>query len=129
MTMAMKSGIVFVALFMGVIIGLALLNLRHFHSHSRANSARVSVRMVAAKAASFQLDVGRPPLALSELLMSRLPNWRGPYITVAQSFDPWGRQWLILKTSDSTRWGIASWGEDGEPHGEGIAGDLLSWRR
>jgi general secretion pathway protein G len=87
-----------------------------------------SVSLVASSLASiegrieqFQLDQGRLPSSLQELLLPSLVA-KTPYATAAELRDPWGRELYYQASGDTYL--LFTLGADGQVGGSGNAKDL-----
>ena len=81
---------------------------------------------------AFQLDMGRMPSSLSELVTNTGDkNWDGPYLgdTTIVPKDPWGSEYLYEYPSShgADSYEIKSYGKDKTPGGTGINADLSNW--
>jgi general secretion pathway protein G len=58
-----------------------------------------------------------------------VPQWDGPYLSMEVPLDPWGRPYLYKYPGEhGDEPDIISYGADGQPGGEGINADVVSWR-
>jgi general secretion pathway protein G len=56
-------------------------------------------------------------------------NWQGPYLPQEIPNDPWGRPYLYRYPSEQgDEPEIISLGADGQPGGEDINTDIVSWK-
>ncbi|GMV88396.1 MAG: type II secretion system protein GspG [Chthonomonas sp.] len=78
----------------------------------------------------FRLDVGRYPTTEegTEALRTQpsdADGWRGPYVEKAIPLDPWGFPYIYeYPGADDDSFIIESYGQDGNPGGEGNAADI-----
>lgn len=112
-----------------VLIGgvLALVGSRLIGGKDRAdyNLARTQVGIVAGKVDSFQIDTGRYPSALEELVKSDAPGWLGPYAKDAELKDPWGRALeYSAPGTDGRPFDLVSLGADGKSGGTSTDADI-----
>jgi general secretion pathway protein G len=66
--------------------------------NSQADGARMNIRVLEQACKTYQLDVGRLPQTLQELIVQpqNVPagKWRGPYLQETQvPLDPWGQEY------------------------------------
>jgi len=82
----------------------------------------VDLRVLCQQTYFYRKDTGHWPDSLYDLrdCPKDLPGWRGPYI-LTRPADPWGRDYLFFKNDGVVV--IATFGEDGQPGGEGPAAD------
>ena len=56
-------------------------------------------------------------------------EWNGPYMPQEIPKDPWGHDWLYKFPGDhGDEPDIISYGADGQPGGDGINADIVSWK-
>jgi len=78
---------------------------------------------------NFQIDVGRIPKDLNELVKNNgNKRWDGPYLKKKEiPLDPWGNPYLYEVSSSSVLgYKITSYGSDGAPGGDKIAKDITN---
>lgn len=100
---------------------------------SQVTAARTQIRMIETALDSYRLDVGRYPAAEEGLTALAVPppdlvdRWNGPYLDGGLPIDPWGMAYQYQPAASLSRRGtVFSYGNDGEPGGEGLAADLYS---
>lgn len=100
---------------------------------SQITAARTQIRMIETALDSYRLDIGRYPAAEEGLAALAAPppdlvdRWNGPYLDGGLPTDPWGAAYLYQPNDSLSRRGIVySYGNDGEPGGDGLAADLYS---
>ncbi len=83
---------------------------------------------------TYKMDVGVFPTTEQGLLALRvrpadLPQWAGPYLAKDVPMDPWGRPYVYKYPGENSEDPeIISYGADGQPGGEGINADIVSWK-
>ncbi|WP_420434334.1 type II secretion system major pseudopilin GspG [Hyphobacterium sp.] len=100
---------------------------------SQITAARTQIRMIETALDSYRLDVGRYPsedegiAALAAPPPDLVDRWNGPYLDGGLPTDPWGEPFRYEPAESLSRRGIVySYGNDGEPGGDGLAADLYS---
>lgn len=100
---------------------------------SQITAARTQIRMIETALDSYRLDIGRYPAPEEGLAALAAPppdlvdRWNGPYLDGGLPTDPWGAAYLYQPNESLSRRGIVfSYGNDGEPGGDGLAADLYS---
>jgi general secretion pathway protein G len=90
------------------------------------NIAKAQIQTMAGKVESFQMDTGRLPTALEELVTqpSDVNGWLGPYAKPAELKDPWGRPLEYRAPGESGPFDLVSLGKDGKPGGTSVDGDI-----
>lgn len=83
----------------------------------------------------YKLDTGVFPTTEQGLLALRvkpsdMAQWAGPYMPKDIPKDPWGHDYLYKFPGDhgGDEPEIISYGADGQPGGEGINADIVSWK-
>ena len=80
----------------------------------------------------FQQDYGRFPASLGELVSkpADIPDdqWTPTGIKASNLNDPWGRPFIYVYPGTNWTFEISSYGADGQPGGEDIAADIVSWK-
>lgn len=97
-------------------------------------SARQQIGAFGQALASYKLEVGTFPTtemgfrALREK-PAAVNNWGGPYLEKEVPKDPWGNDFLYKFPGDhGDSPDIVSLGADGQPGGEGVNADIVSWK-
>ena len=90
------------------------------------NIAKAQVQTMAGKVESFQMDTGRLPTALEELVTqpSDVNGWLGPYAKPAELKDPWGHPLEYRAPGEGGPFDLVSLGKDGKPGGTSVDGDI-----
>lgn len=113
-----------------VLIGgvLALVGSRLIGGKGRAdyNLAKTQVGILAGKLDSFQIDTGRYPNALDELVKSDAPGWLGPYAKDSEIKDPWGTAFdYRVPGADGKPYDLVSLGADKKTGGTSTDADIV----
>ena len=83
---------------------------------------------------AYKLDTSMFPtteqgLAALRVRPDNMPLWNGPYLPQDVPLDPWGRPYVYKYPSEhGDEPEIASLGADGQPGGEDINADIVSWK-
>jgi len=90
------------------------------------NIAKAQVQTMAGKIESFQMDTGRLPTSLEELVTqpSDVNGWLGPYAKSAELKDPWGHPLEYRAPGETGPFDLVSLGKDGKPGGTSVDGDI-----
>ena len=112
-----------------VLIGgiLALVGSRLVGGKGRAdyNLAKTQVGIVSGKVDSYQIDTGRYPTTLMELVQSDAPGWLGPYAKDNEVKDPWGTAFEYrVPGTDGKPFDLVSLGADRKPGGTSTDADI-----
>jgi general secretion pathway protein G len=120
-----------------VIISLlaALVAPRFFGQEKKAKQrgAKGQIALLESAVDTYRLDVGRYPSTEQglEALRERpdgIDKWDGPYLRKELPLDPWGNPYVYESPSEHGEYAIVSYGADGQPGGEGIDMDIVSWK-
>ena len=101
---------------------------------ARVTAARAQINAFMTALGTYKLDTGvYPPTELGlQALRTKPPNvnnWQGPYLPQEIPVDPWGRPYQYKypgEQSDDPE--IVCLGADGQPGGETINADIVSWK-
>jgi general secretion pathway protein G len=83
---------------------------------------------------SFKLDTGIFPSTEEGLQALRTPppnlaQWQGPYLPQEIPVDPWGHPYLYKFPGEhGDEPDLVCYGADGQPGGDGINADIVSWK-
>lgn len=102
---------------------------------ARITAARAQINSFMTALGAYKLDTGLYP-AIDQGLeaLRRQPQnvnqWQGPYLPQDIPVDPWGNPYVYKYPGDhgGIEPDIISYGADGQPGGEGIFADVVSWK-
>jgi general secretion pathway protein G len=114
----------------------ALVAPRMFKQSDRAKvtAARAQINSFMTALGSFKLDTGIFPSTEEGLQALRVapPNlaqWQGPYLPQEIPVDPWGHPYLYKFPGEhGDEPDLVCYGADGQPGGDGINADIVSWK-
>ncbi len=101
---------------------------------ARVTAAKVQIQNFQGALAQYKLDVGLFPTTEQGLQALRskpegVESWKGPYLPKDVPPDPWGRAFLYKFPGEhGDEPDITSLGADGQPGGEEINADVVSWK-
>ena len=101
---------------------------------ARVTAARQQIQSFEQMLASYKLDTGTFPANENGLRGLRekpsgVNNWNGPYSAKEIPVDPWGNQYLYKYPGEhGDEPDIICLGADGQPGGETINADIVSWK-
>lgn len=112
-----------------VLIGgvLAVVGSRVLGGRDRANVGLTNTQLItlAGKVDQFQMDTGRLPESLEQLVSaSGVPNWLGPYAKAEELRDPWGNPIQFRRPGSAGPYELVSLGADGQAGGESVNADI-----
>jgi general secretion pathway protein G len=101
---------------------------------ARVTAARAQINTLMAALNTYKMDTGQFPTTEQGLQVLRtapagVNNWQGPYLERELPNDPWGNPYVYHYPSDQgDEPEIISYGADGQPGGDGINADIVSWK-
>ena len=101
---------------------------------ARVVAARAQINSFMTALGAYKLDTGLFPTTDQGLQALRVApqgvnQWQGPYLPQEIPVDPWGRAYFYKFPGEhGDEPDIISYGADGQAGGEGIYGDVLSWK-
>jgi general secretion pathway protein G len=101
---------------------------------ARITAARAQINSFMTALGTYKLDTGVFPtqeqgLAALRVRPQNLPQWQGPYLPQEIPNDPWGRPYIYKFPGEhGDEPDIISLGADGQPGGEDINADVVSWK-
>ncbi|HSW51384.1 MAG TPA: type II secretion system major pseudopilin GspG [Bryobacteraceae bacterium] len=101
---------------------------------ARVTAAQAQIGSFMTALNTYKMDVGVFPTTEQGLTALRtrpanMPQWGGPYLAKDLPTDPWGRSYVYRYPGENSEDPeIISYGADGQPGGEGINADVVSWR-
>ena len=101
---------------------------------ARVTAAKAQINSFMTALGSYKLDTGTYPTTEQGLQALRLKpqdanQWAGPYLPKDVPLDPWGHPYTYKYPGEhGDEPDIVSFGLDGQPGGEGLNADILSWK-
>ncbi|MCC7176625.1 MAG: type II secretion system major pseudopilin GspG [Bryobacterales bacterium] len=101
---------------------------------ARVTAARAQITSFMSALDTYKMDVGVFPTSEMGLQALRVrppnvPQWSGPYLAKDIPPDPWGRPYVYRYPGQNGEDPeVLSYGADGQPGGEGINADIVSWQ-
>ena len=102
---------------------------------ARVTAARAQINSFMTALGAYKLDTGLFPTTDQGLEALRTPpqnikQWQGPYLPQEIPNDPWGNPYLYRFPPEGggIEPEIICYGADGQPGGEGIYADIVSWK-
>ena len=101
---------------------------------ARITAARAQINSFMTALGAYKLDTGLFPTTEQGLQGLRVKpqgvnQWEGPYLPQEIPVDPWARPYVYKYPGEhGDEPDIISYGADGQPGGESINGDILSWK-
>lgn len=117
--------VLLVVAILGILAAVVIGNFSQHGDTARERATRASIAAIATQVDVYQLDTGRYPATLDNLLTSSgEPNWNGPYLRGGKNalVDAWGTPFQYRVEGNSYR--IVSAGRDTQ---FGTDQDITSW--
>jgi len=101
---------------------------------ARVTAARAQINAFMTALGAYKLDTGTFPTTEQGLQALRVrpagaTQWDGPYLPQEIPVDPWGRPYVYKYPSENgDEPEIISYGQDGQPGGDGLNADIVSWK-
>ena len=119
--------IIIVIVLIGVVLTFVGSRILGGADRAKANLAKSQVQTLAGKVEQFEMDTGRKPAALAELVTqpTGVSGWLGPYAKEAELKDPWGNALLYRAPGENgSAFDLVALGKDGKPGGSSYDGDI-----
>jgi general secretion pathway protein G len=106
----------------------------HQADNARKTQARAQVNSFMTALGSYKLDTGTYPTTEQGLQALRVKpenvgNWQGPYLPQEIPTDPWQHQYVYKFPGEhGDEPDVICLGMDGQPGGEGLNADIVSWK-
>ena len=103
-------------------------------NRAKKTAARAQINAYMTALGSYHLDTGIYPTTEQGLQALRAKpenanNWQGPYTDKEIGNDPWNNPYVYHYPGEhGDEPDIISYGADGQPGGEGINADIVSWK-
>ncbi len=101
---------------------------------ARVTQAKAQIESFSTALGTYKLDTGTFPSTEQGLQALRVrpadaPQWGGPYLPKEVPKDPWGRDYIYRYPGEhGDEPDIISYGQDGQPGGDGLNADIVSWK-
>ena len=123
-----------VVVIIGLFVGLVSVNMFKKADDAKRTAAKAQIANFMQTLGLYKLDVGTYPSTdqgLKALLVKpeNGGNWNGPYLTKDIPLDPWGNPYQYKFPGDhGDEPDVISYGADGQPGGDGLNADIVSWK-
>jgi len=118
----------------GLFVALVAPNLFKNADKAKITAVKAQMENFMTMLGTYKLDTGLFPTTEQGLLALRtkpegVTQWNGPYMTKEIPKDPWGHDYVYKFPGDhGDEPDIISLGADGQPGGEGLNADIVSWK-
>lgn len=123
-----------VVMIIGLFAALVVPKMLQKGDAARVTAARAQIESFQTALGTYKLDTGTFPSTEEGLQALRnkpanLNQWQGPYLPKDIPNDPWGHPFTYKYPGEhGDEPDVISYGADGQPGGEGINADILSWK-
>ncbi len=119
----------------GLFVAIVAPNMFKNADKARITATRDQIRSFMTALGSYKLDTGIFPTTEQGLAALRakpseeVNGWNGPYMPQEIPKDPWGHDYVYKYPGEhGDEPDIISLGADGQPGGEGLNADIVSWK-
>lgn len=119
--------IILVVVLIGGIVAFAASRILGGGDRAKANLAKAQVQTIAEKVQQFEMDTGRLPATLDELVTQpgNASGWLGPYAKTVELKDPWNHPYEFRVPGEGGKpFDLISLGKDGQTGGESVNADI-----
>ncbi|NYZ62884.1 type II secretion system major pseudopilin GspG [Luteimonas deserti] len=118
--------IILVVVLIGGIVAFAATRILGGGDRARVNLAKAQVQTLAEKVHQFEMDTGRLPNSLGDLVVAPgdAGGWLGPYAKEAELRDPWNTPYEYRAPGERQPFEIVSLGADRRPGGDSVNADI-----
>lgn len=118
--------IIIVIVLIGAVLTLVGSRVLGGADRGKANIAKSQVQTVAGKVENYQLDTGKLPAKLDDLVTQPggTSGWLGPYAKPAELNDPWGHPLEYRAPGEGQPFDLFSLGKDGKVGGSSYDADI-----
>ena len=118
--------IIIVIVLIGAVLTLVASRVLGGADRGKANIAKAQVQTVASKIDNYQIDTGKLPGALNDLISAPagVAGWLGPYAKAADLNDPWGHALEYRAPGEGQPYELISLGKDGKAGGSSVDADI-----
>ncbi|MDR1076974.1 MAG: type II secretion system major pseudopilin GspG [Xanthomonadaceae bacterium] len=118
--------IIIVIVLIGAVLTLVGSRVLGGADRGKANIARSQIQTLAGKVENYQLDTGRLPARLNDLVVQPgdASGWLGPYAKESELSDPWGHPIEYRVPGEGQPFDLVSLGKDGKAGGTSYDADI-----
>ena len=118
--------IIIVIVLIGAVLTLVASRVLGGADRGKANIAKAQVQTVASKIDNYQIDTGKLPGSLNDLVTAPagVGGWLGPYAKPADLNDPWGHALEYRAPGEGQPYKLVSLGKDGKAGGSSVDADI-----
>lgn len=123
-----------VVVIIGLFVALVAPSMFRNADKARVTQAKAQIEYLMNAVGAYKLDTGIFPTTEQGLAALRQKpadstTWNGPYMDKDIPKDPWGHDYVYRYPGEhGDNPDIVSLGQDGQPGGEGLNADIVSWK-
>jgi general secretion pathway protein G len=123
-----------VVMIIGLFAALVVPRMLRKGDTARVTATHAQINSFMTALGSYKLDTGVFPstdegLQALRLRPNNLNQWQGPYLPQEIPLDPWGHPYVYKYPGEhGDEPDVISYGADGQPGGESINADIVSWK-
>ncbi len=104
--------VLLVVVIIGILVGVAIPRLGGRVRQAEESRTRADIQSIGLALRMYELDIGEYPPSLDHLINNPgSPRWDGPYLESGIPTDPWGREYIYVRTDRGYQ--LKSLGHDG----------------
>lgn len=118
--------IILVVVLIGGIVAFAATRILGGGDRAKVNLAKAQVQTLAEKVQQFEMDTGRLPGSLEDLVKAPgdAAGWLGPYAKASELKDPWNHPYTYTMPGEGKPFDLVSLGADGQAGGDSVDADI-----
>lgn len=118
--------IILVVVLIGGIVAFAATRILGGGDRAKVNLAKAQVQTLAEKVQQFEMDTGRLPGSLEDLVKAPgdAAGWLGPYAKASELKDPWNHPYAYTMPGEGKPFDLVSLGADGQAGGDSVDADI-----
>ena len=116
--------IILVVVLIGGIVAFAATRILGGGDRAKYNLAKSQVQTLADKVQRYEMDTGRLPGDLNELVESDAEGWLGPYAKAGELKDPWNHPFDYKAPGENQPFDLICFGKDGKAGGDSTDADI-----
>ena len=123
-----------VVVIIGLFVALVAPNMFKRADMAKVTAAKTEIEYLMSALGTYKLDTGQYPSTEQGLQALRVKPadatiWNGPYLDKELPKDPWGTEYVYRFPGEhGDAPDLISLGRDKQPGGEGLDGDIVSWK-
>lgn len=129
--------VIVIVVILGILAAVIAPRLLQRIGQSKQSVAKSGAATLAGAVQQYMIDCGKPESGASLDILIERPSgvsessWKGPYLNNKDDLlDPWGNKYmLVIPGQHNVDFDVVSYGEDGQPGGEGDGADIVSGKK